>query len=272
MSDELQRTGTGDPRRTLELLWDRQEPATRGPKRGLSVDRVVEAAVALADEEGLGALSMRRLAERLGVGTMSLYRYVPGKGELVDLMFDRVVDREPRQPLDEGTWREQLECAARASLETYLAHPWLLDLASGNRPPLGPHVMDGYEHLLAIVRGSGLGPRETQATVDLFATVVVGAARSLVSARRVEAASGISDEQWWGQRTEFWESYFDPARYPTITRIYATGSFEEPLDSFAFGLERVLDGIEALVARGEGGGAAWRDGEQPDCDSRPDAP
>ena len=89
-TDGSARSGSGDLSRSLELLWGTREPATRGPKAELSLERIVDAAVALADREGLGALSMRRVATELGVGTMSLYRHVPGKGELLDLMLDRV--------------------------------------------------------------------------------------------------------------------------------------------------------------------------------------
>ena len=80
-----------DPRRSLALLWGRQEAGRRGPKQRLSTDEVVKAAIALADAEGLAALSMRRVAEAVGVSPMSLYTYVPSKAELVDLMFDRAL-------------------------------------------------------------------------------------------------------------------------------------------------------------------------------------
>ncbi|MBK3547134.1 TetR/AcrR family transcriptional regulator, partial [Streptomyces sp. MBT60] len=84
-------TGSGDIARSLELLWGTGERPSRGPKPGLTLDRIVTAAVAVADAEGLAAVSMRRLSTELGTGTMSLYRYVPGKSELLDLMFDRVL-------------------------------------------------------------------------------------------------------------------------------------------------------------------------------------
>lgn len=245
---EQPRTGTGDPHRTLELLWGVHERVRRGPKPVLDLERIVRAAIELADADGLAAVSMRKVAEKLGVGTMSLYRYVPGKGELLDLMFDRAVGDEPLAGAGSGGWREQLEAAGRESFATYRRHPWLLDVVAGNRPPLGPNVMATYDAILGIVHGIGLTPAEAQATVDLFATFVAGAARSALQQAAAEAATGMTDEQWWEQRADFWEAYFDPQRYPAISAVYAEGGYEAPLDPFEFGLARVLDGIEALLA------------------------
>src|SRR5262245_7512878 len=98
-------TGRGDPNRTIELLWGTRDRASRGPKPGLTVDRIVAVALALADQVGLEGLSMRAVAERLGVGTMSLYRYVPGKAELLDVMVDRVCTETEWPEDDVGGWR-----------------------------------------------------------------------------------------------------------------------------------------------------------------------
>lgn len=247
MADDRQQTGTGDPDRTLELLWGVLESPTRGPKRGLSVERIVATAVALADADGIAAVSMRKVADALGVGTMSLYRYVPGKGELLDLMYEHAVGDEPRQADDGRPWRERLEAAARASLATYRRHPWLLDVVAGNRPPLGPNVMDSYEALLQIVASSGLPPREVGASVELLSTYVRGAARAAIETEQAEARTGVSDEQWWESRRGFWEQYFKPERYPTITALYTQNAYDEPLDSFEYGLARLLDGVAARV-------------------------
>ena len=108
-------SGRGDPARSLELLWGARRTPTRGPKPGLSVERIVYAAIELADAEGLAALSMRRVAERLGVGTMSLYTYVPGKAELLDVMVDTVYGELSTQDGDEADWRARVEQVARAN-------------------------------------------------------------------------------------------------------------------------------------------------------------
>lgn len=244
---DLRRTGGGDPRKTLALLWDGPTPSSRGPRAALGVEQIVDTAIALADRDGLGVLSMRKVAEQLGAGTMSLYRHVPGKGELLDLMYERVLGELPTPDPALGGWRERLEAHANASLAHYHRHPWLLDMVAGDRPPLGPNVLDAYEAQLAIMRETGLTGAECNAAVSMVSHYVAGAAREATAAARVEQETGITHEQWWKERETFWEERFDPARYPAISAIYEEGGFDAALDGFAFGLGRMLDGLEQLV-------------------------
>src|SRR5687768_1469122 len=115
-------TGGGDPKRSIELLWGLQERKRRGPRPRLQVADIVRAAITIADGEGLGALSMRRVADVLGVATMSLYSYVPGKAELLDLMLDTVFGETPRPPI--ADWRGGLAAIARSNWDLYHRHPW----------------------------------------------------------------------------------------------------------------------------------------------------
>ena len=249
-------SGGGDPARSLRLLWRDQRRPTRGPRPGLSVERVVAAAVELADAEGLAALSMRRVAERLGVGTMSLYTYVPGKGELLDLMLDTVLAEEAR-PDPAAGWRAGLELRAREDWALYHRHPWILEI-SPSRPLLGPNETELFEAALAVVAGIGLSAAEMVLAVSLVAEYTRGAAQSAVGAAQAERRTGISDDQWWAAREPLFDKYFDPSRYPTLTRVAASGAFEQPTggadytvararESFEFGLPRVLDGVEAFI-------------------------
>lgn len=107
--------------------------------------------------------------------------------------------------------------------------------------------MDAYEALLRIAASSGLPPREVHATVELISTYVSGAARAAIEREQAQARTGVSDEQWWESRRGFWERYFKPERYPTITALYAENALDEPLDGFEYGLARLLDGIAARV-------------------------
>jgi AcrR family transcriptional regulator len=249
-------SGGGDPARSLRLLWRDQQRPTRGPRPGLSVDRVVAAAVELADAEGLAALSMRRVAERLGVGTMSLYTYVPGKGELLDLMLDTVLAEEAR-PDPAAGWRAGLELRAREDWALFHRHPWILEI-SPSRSLLGPNETELFEATLRVVDGIGLNGAEMVLVVSLVADYTRGAAQSAVGAAQAERRTGVSDEQWWAAREPLFDRYFDPARYPTVTRVAASGAFEQPTggaeytvararESFEFGLPRVLDGIETFI-------------------------
>jgi len=241
----------GDQARfSIQLLWAPKQPR----KPGLSADRIVEAAIALADREGLDAVSMRRVAQELGGGTMSLYRHVPGKNELLELMFDRVIGEGVDVEPPPGTWRERLETIAWKSWRLYHSHPWVIAV-SHTRPPLGPGVLDSYEQMLRAVDGIGLTGAEMNATCTLISDFTSGAARRAVSEAQEERVTGVSTESWWESRADFWEEYFDPERYRTIVRIYEEGAYEEEGAgggfgdaAFAYGLARILDGIEAQVS------------------------
>jgi AcrR family transcriptional regulator len=256
-------SGGGDPARSLPLLWRDQKRPTRGPRPGLTVDRIVAVAIELADAEGLGALSMRRVAERLGVGTMSLYTYVPGKAELLDVMLDTVLAEVARPDGAQG-WRAGLELRAREDWALFHRHPWILQISPA-RALLGPNETELFEATLSTVAGTGLSGAEMVLVVSLVAEYTRGAAQRAVGAAQAGRRTGISDEQWWEARAPLFDKYFDPSRYPTVTRVAESGAFEQPTEgvdytvarareSFEFGLPRVLDGIEAFI----GGRSAGR--------------
>ncbi|HEX2133942.1 MAG TPA: TetR/AcrR family transcriptional regulator [Actinophytocola sp.] len=248
--------GRGDPARSMALLWRTgPEPRGRGPKPGLTVDRIAAAAIELADAEGLAALSMRRVAERLGVGTMSLYTYVPAKAELVDVMFDLVCG-EVAPPWAE-TWRERLELIARANLEMYRRHPWMLTVMANSRPPLGPNSIANYDRDLRAVEGVGLSDLEMDSVVTMVYVYVQGAARTAIEAAGSERDTGQSDLEWWEAYAPLLEKVFDPEKYPTAARVGAAAgetyqSAYDPEHGFRFGLARLLDGVETMIrARSE---------------------
>lgn len=241
-------SGTADPARTLAVLW---RTAERTPRKDLGVDRIVAAAVDLADTEGLPALSMRRVADRLGVGTMSLYTHVPGKAELVDVMVD-TVQGETARPADvPGGWRGRLTGIARENWTLHLRHPWLLEVAT-NRAVLGPNVAAKYDYELGAVDGIGLTDLEMDSVLNLVLAHVRAAARVAVEADRTRRRTGLTDEQWWQAAAPFLAKVFDPERFPTAARVGAAageahGAAHDGEHAFGFGLERVLDGIEALI-------------------------
>jgi AcrR family transcriptional regulator len=250
-------SGRGDPARSLALLWGTQKPPTRGPKPGLSVQRIVQTAIQVADAEGLPALSMRRVATELGVGTMSLYTYVPGKAELLDVMLDTVLGEVARPDGVPGGWRQRLEAYARALWAHYHRHPWVLGV-SGARALLGPNETALFEASLQAVSGIGLDGRQMIQVVALVGEYVRGAAQRAVEAAQAAHHTGVSDDQWWQDREPLFDRYFDTGRYPTLVALEREGAFapragdldynlQNAVDSFEFGLPRVLDGIEAFV-------------------------
>jgi AcrR family transcriptional regulator len=263
-------TGGGDPARSLALLWGTRKGPTRGPKPGLSVERIVQVAIATADAEGLAAVSMRRVADQLGVGTMTLYTYVPGKAELLDVMLDTVLGEVGR--LEGDGWRARLERYAREEWALYHRHPWILQVSRA-RALLGPNETDLYEAAMSAVSGTGLSGSEMILVVSLVTGYTRGAAQNAVEAAHTEQRTGVSDAQWWADREPVLDQYFDADRYPTLTSVALTGAFlpsgdgadyylEHALAGFEFGLARVLDGIDAFIhERGGAGGGAGGGGD-----------
>jgi len=250
-------SGRGDPARSMALLWGTQKSPTRGPKPGLSVQQIADTAIQVADAEGLAALSMRRVAVELGVGTMSLYTYVPGKAELLDVMLDTVLGEVARPDGVAGGWRAKLEAYARELWAHYHRHPWVLGV-SGVRALLGPNETALFEATLQAVSGIGLSGREMLHVVTLVGEFVRGAAQRAVEAAQAAQHTGVTDQQWWADREPIFEKYFDASRYPTLVSLDREGAFQQPaggldynlqnaVDSFEFGLRRVLDGIQTFV-------------------------
>jgi AcrR family transcriptional regulator len=234
-------SGGGDPARTMALLWrDREAPAGRA---GLTVERIVETAIALADGDGVASLSMRKVADRLGVGAMSLYTYVPGKAELLDLMVDGVLGEAISAPVA-GGWRDRLTRVAFDNLALYRRHPWLLQVATA-RPPLGPNLVAKYDHELGALVDTGLSDVEIDKLLSAVLAYVNGAAHAAVEAASARRRSGQAQAPLPAR-------VFDADRYPLAARIGAAaeayGAVSDPAATFDFGLQRLLDGIEALVA------------------------
>jgi len=247
-----ERTGGGDPERTIDLLWhgaDSAKPA-RGPRRRLDVGTITAAAVELADAEGIAAVTMRGLASRLGLASpMALYTYVPAKAELVDLMVDACfavfaldVAAAP------GRLADRIRAVADANRALYRQHPWLADV-SIERPPLGPGQLRKYERELAALDGLGLSDHEMDLTLTLVITFVRAHAASAAA-----AASADDEAAWWAAAGPALARYAIASDYPLSSRVgtiagEAQGRAHDPDLAYTFGLERIADGVQALRRR-----------------------
>ncbi|RKT55064.1 TetR/AcrR family transcriptional regulator [Saccharothrix australiensis] len=256
--------GQGDARRSMSLLWRTAEtgPEPRpGPRPGLTVDAIVAAAVAVADEHGMAALSMRAVGERLGRTAMALYTYVPSKAELIDLMYDEVLGELPGDYPAEGGWRSALTAWAHDLRAFYLRHPWVLQVSQA-RPVLGPNEFTMLETLLRIVRDTGLERSVLRGVVGAVSQFVRGMAAVIADARQAARETGMSDEEWWFTRSPLLEEYSErfAERFPLSTWLGEEGP--PPVDdecvpylerdaawNFAVGLGVLLDGVEATIAR-----------------------
>jgi AcrR family transcriptional regulator len=237
--------GSGDVNRSLVLLWHKRERPVRGPKPALTLGQIVAAAVKVADADGLDAVSMRRIANAIGVGTMSLYRYVPGKAELLDLMLDYVIEPDPVLGED-LSWREVLELFARGSWELYQAHRWLLQVDQ-SRPLLGPNALTGVESILRGLGGLGLTDQERVNVLSAVDAYVTGLARNLVGSLEAERRTGVSDQEFWAMQEPILVEAMASGEYPTLAQLDEdawSGAWES---TFEFGLARLLDGLATFI-------------------------
>ncbi|XVV11442.1 TetR/AcrR family transcriptional regulator [Actinoplanes sp. CA-131856] len=241
--------------RTLSLLWRSTlgtPQGSRGPKQRVSVDEVVRAAIEVADEEGLPAFSMRKVADRLGLKLMSIYTYVPGRSELIGLMVDEVMG-EQELPPHKGDLRERLTVVARQMWDEFHRHPWLLQVEE-SRPWIGPNGSDRWEWQLAAIEGAGFTDLEMDQVITLLGGFTASAARASIAAGRTAQQSGMSDLEWWEINAPILERVMTPGAYPISGRVGTAAGQEynavgDPLRSFTFGLDRILDGLEALLNR-----------------------
>jgi AcrR family transcriptional regulator len=248
MGDDI--SGKGDPLKTLQLLWGKAPLPRRGPRARLALADIVSAAVGIADREGLSALTTRRVAVTLGISPMSVYTYVPGKDELLDLMLDGVLG-EVKPPRGK-TWREKLADVARQNWDLALRHPWMPEVAT-HRPVLGPNVIAKYDVELAAVDGIGLDELEMDRVLTLVLDYVSGAVRGATRERLVKERTGMTDSEWWQKVEPFLNQVLSDwtTPYPVASRVGpVTGEAygaHDPEGSFAFGLERVLDGLAVMI-------------------------
>lgn len=244
-----------DPGRVLALLWGSPPPPpARGPRPKVTLEQIVRAGIDLADAEGLDALSMRRVAERLGVGTMSLYTYVPGRTELLHLMYDRAVGPTPPPP-DGATWRHALRHYARLGRDLHRDHPWTLAVATPGLMLMSPNSTARADAVYAALAPLGLPAARQAAIAHSIDAYVRGAGQgSGAGLTSADLDGGFTDtddyENWWAEATPHLTELVTRERFPHLYAVWEAGAFEEFTDSvFDYGLERLLDGIERDLER-----------------------
>jgi AcrR family transcriptional regulator len=216
----------------------------------LTVERVIQTAIHIADTEGLPVLSMRRVAGGLDIATMTMYRFVPSKDQLVVMMADAVfADWPPPQPPPEG-WRACFELMARRHWAMYQQHPWLAQVISFTRPEPTPHALPNTEWTLKALEGLGLdSPTMLYLVVTLF-SYVRGTAINLEWEAEAVRNTGLTDEEWMQTQESRMAAIALSGEFPTLARVVAK-DIDFNLESFfEFGLQRLLDGMAAQLTSG----------------------
>ena len=229
---------------SIELAWGLREVGSRGPRRALMLEQIVAAGIAVAQGEGVGALSMARIAKELGVGTMSLYRYVAAKDELLTIMVDTALGTPP-PPAPGEDWRAGLTRWAVGVRTAYQRHPWTLRVPISG-PPLGPNNVAWLDNALDALAGTPLTEQEKLSTVLLVSGFVRNEAT--LTADFAAASGGEQVMPGYGRLLARLTS---AEQLPALHRAIVSGSLDDPDDTdaeFNFGLERILDGVAALMS------------------------
>ncbi|MFE0130317.1 TetR/AcrR family transcriptional regulator C-terminal domain-containing protein [Streptomyces sp. NPDC059037] len=227
------------------LVWERPEPPNRPVPVPLSRERIVRAAIRLADADGLDAVSLRKVATELDVRPMRLYGYIAGKEELLDLMVDAA--HAEIRPVGDG-WREVLRSLAEATRHAAHEHEWLADLLGG-RPQLGPHALATGETVMAALADADV---EVDAIMPVVAAVnayAIGAVRREIAERRAERATGMDEKRWQASLGPYLERTFATGRFPALATVVRDAAHHDADDTFRMGVDFLLDGIAAHISR-----------------------
>ncbi|MDB4906100.1 MAG: hypothetical protein JWO05_884 [Gemmatimonadetes bacterium] len=248
--DVMQASVRVDPelRRRSELLWEDRTVPTRGPKPGVTPDAVVKAAIEIADADGLGAVTMHAVSARLGFTTMAIYRYFPNKEALYDAIVDAGRGLPPRPPETRAGWRAEVTQWAHAMRGMLCARPWLAELPFVAAPH-GPNWLSWLEALARPLVRTGLSPSDVGQMISIVDGYTRGASDTSISLAR-SRARGMPDQQWVAAvGADLGRAVGDPrfTAFASLLTAPSDGQSRSMEESFDFGLQRVLDGIETYV-------------------------
>jgi len=258
----------------LDLLWGRRERGKRGPRPGLSAEAIVEAAVRIADAEGLEAISMARVASNLGFTTMSLYRYVASKDELLQLMFNASALGAESVVIEGHDWRSRLRSWSIIQRDMLDLHPWITQLPMA-APPVAPNSLHFVERALEALDGTGLAESQKIRAIGLISSYTLSeakmandAARAVAALAKAAQAEPAQPETADGQPggdggqappftfEELLRELVDEPTYPHLYRLAWTSSPADSLserEEFLSGLDLILDGVQASIDRAKRG-------------------
>jgi AcrR family transcriptional regulator len=242
---------TAEPVRDGEIppvVWMLPDRPGRGPKPAHSREQITAAAIGIADAEGLGAVTMRRVAAEIGSGTMTLYRYVPTKDHLLDLMIDATEGELSLPDVPPADWRAGLRAVACMQRGRLLRHPWLASLESG-RPSFGPNSLRNLERGFGMLDGLGLDIDQMMVLVSTLLAFVRGAVIAELAEQEAQRRTGLNTQQWQARMAPYVAMLVASGKYPAFSRIITDAKLPHSSvdEGFGLGLELVLDGLAASI-------------------------
>jgi AcrR family transcriptional regulator len=240
-----------EPARESEIppvVWMLPDRPGRGPRPAHSREQITVAAIKIADAEGLDAVTMRRLAAEIGCGTMTLYRYVPTKDHLLDLMIDATEGELVFPDAPTGDWRAGLRAVAWMQRDRLLRHPWLASLESG-RPSFGPNSLRNLEQGFGMLDGMGLDIDQMLVLVSTLLAFVCGAVITELAEQEAQRRTGLNTQEWQARMAPYVAKLIESGKYPAFSRIITDAKLPHSSadEGFARGLDLVLNGLAASI-------------------------
>ena len=228
-------------------IWMRPERPARGPKPAYSRAQITDAAIRIADAEGLEAATMRRIAAEIGAGAMSLYRYVPSRDDLIELIADRLQGEIDLEGMPSGDWRADLTRYADGVRAMWLRHPWIATVHRA-LPSYGPNQLLVIERVMGAL-DAHVSIDENFGLMALLTGYVESAVREEIGWAEEVRRSGLSEPEWMARSAPRVEQLMKSGEYPIFTKIVmqARQPHLSRDDQFRYGLERVLDCIAAAL-------------------------
>jgi AcrR family transcriptional regulator len=214
----------------------------------LSKQAIVAAAIKIADAEGLDAISMRKIAVAIGSGTMSLYRHIAARDELLDAMLDAVYSELALPVRSAGDWRARITAIARGQRHMLRTHPWVAPLV-GSRPPLLPGFLDSFEASLQALLDAGLQITDAAAASAMINAFVIGHALLEHSEHQARRRTGLTKRQWRARNAPVVKRILGTGDYPAVAQYVRHAQDIDPDTAFDDGLDGILDSIERSAGR-----------------------
>lgn len=234
--------GRGDIDRTLQLLW---QPERDDRRRTLTVTAIVDTAITIANEHGLGAMSIRAVASELGVGAMSLYRYIPSKAVLLDLMIDRAQHLDDLPP----GWQDAMATLGRHLWHLHATHRWL-PFVDQSRPVLGPNAVHRLDLAMSALAETDLTDQEKVALIVTIDSFVTALARTENSVAAATVSTGLTHDDFWQAQEQTLTEAMASGAFPAMAALSEDTFAATSLDTLEFGLTAIINGVKARLDRG----------------------
>lgn len=254
--DKEQNKENYNPEHTLELLWASYNNSSKtnkyGPKASLNVKKIVDEAINIADNEGIKALTVRNIANRLSIAPMSVYTYILNKNELIILMIDSIYLLNELENNEFDNWISGVKQISDNNINMFLNHPWLLEVYS-ERPTLGPGSLIKYEKELSVFENLGLNDIEIDSCLNFLLNFVRTSALDIINNKKLIKESNLNNNDWWQTNEQSFLKFYPQNQFPLSERVGSSvGEFYQgPYNAnfaYEFGLNMIIESFKNIIS------------------------